>query len=715
MTPTTLILLLACNRGDGDTAEPPVVHPTLMVRHEMKDDILAKLDSERHQVLLQQVRDRAAEDYRETSLEGWDSGTHGHNGKVAQANAFLAWLLDDEVAAAKALEGFTFLDDDWHDNDNWDINIRMAYPMMGYTNAHDLLLGTAWYPAADQERSEQLLTSLNEQFYDTYVADDTMRQITLGFSQNNHPIRTASTIGYVALAFRGHPDAQEWLDFAIEENAYLWGPEGHYLQPDGGISEGPLYYHFGLSAAIPFFIAVENSTQPDDLYTKSCINRQDVDPWLDHGCVPDEQFTFDNPLDDPRFGDAYGWSVSIRLPWGPRPPLADARFDSGNGGPILEHWLEGTYGSFDWATNIDDPEKTSGGMELGPWYVAYADAEPDVSEPPFTTRFMPQAGNAVFRSDWSSDAIWLLLVAENGDARKTLHDHADGTSFTLAAYGDYLLLDPGYYKPNELDNAVTAQGDAHNLLLIDGQGPPKKGLLQDFGDTDTFLENTYDSRQLAYAEAHTAYEGTDIERSVVFVRERWFVVADRLSGGDGDRAHTFRTSGWAGTEETGGSFELTEDGARWEKTSGGVTVHVASTDGDVSMGEPERTDWDRPHVHEYDSSAPGHHRVIDATVSGVAPGFLSVLAPYRVGGTGDEAELAVSSIDAGEDAAAWLVGSDVVWLRGSSASSSLTVGEHTLATDGELVVVGLEDGLALVARGSAVTLDGAALQVVEPD
>ena len=85
---------------------------------------------------------------------------------------------------------------------------------------------------------------------------------------------------WFALAFPEHPDAQEWLDFAIEENAYLWGPDGHYLMPDGGISEGPLYFHFGVSAAIPFFIAVENSRDADALYTKSCINRQDVDSLL---------------------------------------------------------------------------------------------------------------------------------------------------------------------------------------------------------------------------------------------------------------------------------------------------------------------------------------------------------------------------------------------------------------------------------------------------
>mgnify|MGYP002630585818 CR=1 FL=1 len=701
-----LLLCLACSRAPKDSAAE-VVRPSLMVRPEMKEGILERVQQEPLASVLGQVTARADEDYRETTLEGWDPSAHGHNGGVAQANAFLAWLYDDQARAERAIDGFAWLDDDWGDNANWDINIRMAYPLMGYSNAHDLLLSTPWYPIQDQDRAERLLTSINQQFFDAYVRDDTMRQLSLGFSQNNHPIRTASAMGYVALAFPEHPDAQEWLDFAVEENAYLWGPDGHYVQDDGGISEGPLYYHFGMPAALAFFIAVENSTDVGDLYTKRCVNRQDVDPWLDHGCVEGEAFTFDNPLNTQSFADAFTWSVALRLPWGPRPPLGDARFDSANGGPVLQHWAPDIPANFDWLSNLEDPLKTTGGMELGPYHLAYMDAGASAEEPDWTTRFMPSAGNAVFRSGWGEDALWLLLVAENGDARKTLHDHVDGGSVTLAAYGEYLLMDSGYYKPNELDNAVTAQGDAHNLILVDGQGPPNKGLLQNFGDTDAYLENTLESKDLDYAEARIAYEDVDFVRSVLMVRDRWFAVVDRLESSGPQRDFAWRLNGYAGTEQTGGSFTLTEDGAAWEKTRAGVRAYVASPDGALTFAAPPREDFARPYVHELDEV--GHHTVLDASISATSPDFLTVLAPWELAGS----PLPVEAVQGLEEGVAWRVQDDLIWL--TAGGTSLQVGEHRLETDAEVVFYGLEDGLALIVGGTELTVDGAVADVLRPD
>lgn len=642
------LLLLACTQPD-DTAQPPREHPHLMVTADMREDIPRSGD------FYDIVLDRAGQDYRETSLEGWNSSDHGHNGGVAQAAALLGWAHRDEALLAKAREGFQHLDDDWADNGDWDVNIRMAYPMMGYSNAHDLLLATDSYTDEEAQRNAEVLGSLNEQFYAAYVEDDTMRQIALGFSQNNHPIRTASTLGYTALLLLDeHPDAREWLDFALSEDAYLWGPEGHYVQPDGGISEGPLYYHFGLSAALPFFIAVENTLGEDPDFHLTCINRQEVEPWAGHGCVEGQASSFDNPLRNPLFAASQRWAVSIRLPWGPRPPLGDARFDSANGGPVLSSFLNDTWGDWDWQSNTSAPMKTSGGMDLAPWYLAYASQDAAVP-PPTTTVFLPDAGNAVFRSSWDSDALWGLLVAEHGDARKTLHDHVDGTSFTLAAYGEYLLLDPGYYKPNELDNAVTAQGDAHNLILVDGQGPPDKGLLTDFGDTDAWLENTQQTALVDYAEARSYYQDHKIVRGVTMVRGKYFVISDRLEG-SGEHEYTFRLNGYAGHPDVGGTFTLHEDGATWEREAAGVRVFVSAS-APLRLEEPPFVEGARPHVHEFEQSQPGHHTVLDCIATGSAPDFLSIALPYR---TGDD-PLTVEAIEGG-----WRVGEDtVLWEDGS--------------------------------------------------
>jgi len=360
------------------------------------------------------------------------------------------------------------------------------------------------------------------------------------------------------------------------------------------------------------------------------------------------------------------------------------------------------------------------GYDLRPYHLIYFDDAVAAEPPPWRNGFFADAGNAVFRSGWDADARWLLLVAEHSAARKTLHDHVDGTSFTLAAYGDYLLVDPGYYKPDELDNAVTAHSDSHNTIRIDGEGAPDKGILTEFGDADAFLENTIDGLDLAYAEAHQSYQQTDIERSVVFVRQRYFVVADRLSTDAASaRPHAWRLGGWAGYD-TGGTFEVWDClgenrcGAHWARDSGGVEVHLGSTAAGLGVVEPPYVPLAAPHVGAFDDERNVQdHGVIDGVVEALAPGYLAVLAPYRVGSSSGEPDgpLTVSEIEAGADAVAWLVegtgGAEVAWLRKPTADSSLALpGGGELVTDAELCVVDLAGAFGLIARGSSAELDG---------
>ncbi len=287
----------------------------------------------------------------------------------------------------------------------------------------------------------------------------------------------------------------------------------------------------------------------------------------------------------------------------------------------------------------------------------------------------------------------------------------------MAAYGEYLLVDPGYYKPNDLDNARTSGPTSHSVVLVDGAGAPDKGLLTDFGDTDAFLENWLDGDIVTYAEAWQSYEQVDIERSVAMVRGRYFVIGDRIvSSVADDRLFTWRLHGNAG-HEAGGTFSVRPDGADWVRDAAGVAVHLASTAPGLVSAEAPFSEWDSPSVHEFDRDRNvGHHGVLDGSVSASDPGFLAIVAPYRAGGTAPE----VTAIPAPEGVAAWAVevdGSlDVVLLREPGAPSVLTLpaelGGTVVETDGELAIVATDGLGAVVARGSSASLDGAAQPVV---
>jgi hypothetical protein len=723
-----LLLPASLLTGCKDNAEPQAtdtaaetVYPTMMVTADQRDTILGRLDREPYATIFDELQARAAQDRVEPEEGGWDHGAWGHNAEIAQHNAMLAWLLDDRDAAERALAELDALDDDFESSTTWDVNIRMPHVLMGFTNALDLLRGTDFISPAQVDDATLKLTTINREFFERYIETDVYRLTALYPSQNNHSIRTAAAIGYVALAFPDDPDADQWASWAFSELDYLWGPDGQYVQPDGGVSEGPFYFGFAWGVSTALFFAVDNAMPAGQVLTRDCRNRQTLPPWDGQTCVEGEAFTFQNPLHDPLYHATVAWSLALRLPDGSRPPLADAYLNPFNGAALLTGVPgvsdPGMY-RWEWESNRTDPLHMTHGADLIGHHLAYFDDRVAAAEPPWTTRFMPDAGSAIFRSSWAPDARWGLLLAEHGSARMTLHDHVDGLSFTVAAYGDYLLIDPGYYKPNALDNAHTAQAEAHNVILIDGQGAPEKGLLTDFGDADAWLAHTLDAARIDYAEAHQEYAQTRIERAMMLVRDRYFVVADRLDSDSSEaRLHSWRLHTGAG-EDLGGTFtpwrctEGTGCGVEVAQESGGAAVHLASTAAGLQVTTPALADGEPPHIHRYDRSrSTGHHGVIDGEVVSVAPGFLAVVAPYKVGESGADGPLSVQGLDLGEGAAGWLIetaqGIDLALLREPGAPERFSLPDgRTIDTDGRFVLMSIsDDAFTLVARGTRVLLD----------
>ena len=659
-----LSIVIGCPSEPPPDPEPtpaPPAYPSMMVRPEHRQIILDRLEREPYVTILADIQAKAAELYELDDPDAWSSSINGRNAERAQANALLAWLFDDEAAADTARQGFTFLGTHWETNGTWDVNIRMPHPLMGYVNALDLLRATPWLPDDEAEEAERKLTSITDQFFAWFLLDEGVRAFVLGPSQNNHPIRTAAAIGYVALAFPDHPNADMWANWAFSELQYLWGPEGRYVQEDGGVSEGPFYFGFAWGVAAAIFIAVDNlyGDRPFDLLS-DCRNRNDRDPWAPITCVDGEPFTFDNPIRSESFRATVDWSLALSLPWGSRPPLADGYFNPFNGATLLSSFGgDGSY-AWDWLGNRDRPMQMHHGADLTAHHLAWYDDTIEAAPPPWTHRYLPAAGNAVLRSSWEQDALWMLLVGEAGPARKTLHDHVDGTSLTLAAFGEYLLIDPGYYKPFELDNAQTAHSPSHNLVLIDGIAAPNKGLLTNFGDADAELIGFGEQGTSAFATARQTYQDSTVTRTAVMVNGRFGAVFDQVeTTATEPREHRWRMHGYAGYD-SGGSFALGEDGATWERPSGvGVAVHVQSPDGPVSPEEPPYTEDAPPHVHQFELNREvGNHAVLDGVITALAPDFLAILAPYA----SPAAAIDVQRLDVGEGVAFEIVASGETYL-----------------------------------------------------
>ena len=101
-----------------------------------------------------------------------------------------------------------------------------------------------------------------------------------------------------------------------------------------------------------------------------------------------------------------------------------------------------------------------------------------------------------------------MFLAENGSAREQGHKHADNLSFMFYADGAFRALDPGYIKWDRRDEVRF--GIDHNVVAIDGVGPPAPGLLA--GGVDAFITAADLSQWPQYAVGTTRYSNTDWTR-----------------------------------------------------------------------------------------------------------------------------------------------------------------------------------------------------------
>lgn len=701
------------------TKKKEMPYPHMLMLPEMKEIVKARAESDRdpYKTKMMNIQTIKAREYNPGTADEWQSGPEETNATTAQANAFIAYLFDDSESAAKAIDFLKKIRTDFETNTVYDVNIRIPGVVIRYINALDLLLGTKFITKEDSEFIKSKIVELVDKFFNTYVKG-TMSVVHLP-TQNNYNIKTASTIAYAAIAFPDVPQQKDWWNFALSELGYMFSQESHYIQDDGGVSEGPFYYGFALSSAVPVFIAYKNTFGSKSFkVSRDCTLRNPVPPWDDVICTDGGDYEFTNPLESELFQKTLDWTIKLRLPSGDRPPVEDGLFN-----PIsVISVLSGIYKRGDYVWDVKENEKNQYSTFDDVYFMVYYDDEIVPVPPEWTpTQFMTSAGDAVFRSDWGNDAIWFMLKCENGPVHMTVHDHVDGTSFQLHAFGEYLAIDTGYYKPNPLDNSVTSHAWNHSMVLVDGEGPPDKGLLTNFGDTDCFLENTYDGENFDYIEARTNYQNTDIIRSVLFVRNRYIVVSDYLNSSS-THEYKFRVHGYGGYDSAGTYSDLPL-GGRWERTESGFDLFVTSTSGTPTFTHPAYAKNTSPNVHRFENDRQVRdHIVLDAVTTGDSLSYIAVLYPYRTNALkSSDMPVTVNQIASSPGSAVLeLISPDgkrdiIIANRTGKSITVMLEDGNTIETDARFAFAGLSDtpqkgfvvrGTYLKVNGQLLTLQG---------
>ena len=361
---------------------------------------------------------------------------------------------------------------------------------------------------------------------------------------------------------------------------------------DGGYAEGPFYSRYAADVYLPYLIAMKRLTGLE-------------------------------LIDDPLVRKMHDWSVNIRLPNGRRPNIDDGHLDEFYGHYLAAIDEDGPVHLWDWQNN-ETGLYVREFSELDA--IALYDDRIKAREPSRgPTIFMPAAGDAVFRNDWSADAIYMLLRGEHGLARNRglSHEHPDETSFIIYAFGEMLAVDAGYI--NFTNHGKVNAGRNHNVILVDGEGPPLfvDPLIGESvgGGNNAFIEEFFSTEHQDYAEVRAQYGGVDLRRRVMFPGKQYFILADEVRDLDVHQ-YEWRLHGNAGGS-TGADYSRAQNLARWTRPLAQLVAYIVPHEG-LTLAEDDT-------LHSFTFGQELTHTFLKAQTSGSNVEFLSVLFPAAVG------------------------------------------------------------------------------------
>ena len=574
------LLILSCssNRQIGTllASFPSETHPVLLFTLDEIPTIRSRITHEPYASWWKWVEKKANEaltvEYTEISLERKKS-------EYAKSLAFAYVITEDTAYAEKAKIVLASILTHC-EGGNWgDIHTEMdAVP--NYCQAYDMIAHSLENSPEQHQKIRAKIYALGHRLYSYSSLKETA---------NNWRIRRCAALGLCALAIIDYGEGEEgsnpkdWHASAIKG---ILRTIDYQTTSDGGHAEGLNYLRYSSDLYIPYLLALHRATGQNLFKTHP-------------------------------FHVLHDWGIKIRLPNGQRPNFDDAALDWYYGGFFARLTYSPSLHQWDWL-HAEKRHFCSGHAKIDA--ICNFDDGIQVQAPDWNpTLFLLEAGNAVFRSDWSSDAIYMLLLGEHSKVRLHggAHDQPDPMSFIIYAYGEMLAIDSGYIKWKERHKVNKPKN--HNLILVDGKGPSApKWFFGWHGGTDAYLQNCFATGFLDYAEVRTRYRGADFLRHVFFPEHRYFILIDEIrSPEEHQYSWLLHGNGLSGAE----TFSLTENGGMW--TQKGVSLHayIAAPVG-VSISEEQD-------IHSFDYGQKDNHSLIAAKVKARDTRYVSLLYPRK--------------------------------------------------------------------------------------
>ncbi|MBR5236262.1 MAG: heparinase II/III family protein [Clostridia bacterium] len=189
--------------------------------------------------------------------------------------------------------------------------------------------------------------------------------------------------------------------------------------------------------------------------------------------------------------------------------------------------------------------------------------------PPELTVMNDKPGKVTFRNSWDEMAVAAHFENSSGMALKGYgHGHNDDLSLTLAAYGQYLLVDPmmGFYDVAEIRERWASSTRGHNTIEINDAIAKGYKYYEDEVDVDLFgepmhvpkkqyaekpgslfpenreINNIYDyvcGETFGYSNHNALESDYQVKRDVLFMREGYFIVTDYINPADKEKINSY--------------------------------------------------------------------------------------------------------------------------------------------------------------------------------
>lgn len=626
----------------------------------------------------------------------------------------------------------------------FDRDINTSNELLSQSAAYDALAGAGYdfagYEPAIVDNIATLTTEFFHNYNDPTNPNPNILAMTL-FATNNHRSKSAASMGVAALALEGSPvsgiepggwrDPARWLDFGLErvDLVQRWT----YGAGDGGYGEGLGYWRLSSENVVPFERAWDRLAGGQTTRTAAGVEIPSL--WR-----------------SPQFAQMQQWALDLTLPDGTLAPIDDSKVgERAQFGLFPDDFAGASQLGWRWQ-HATVPYETENNIDMAPFsIVAYDDSSAKEPVPGSANRFYVEGGNVVYRSDWGTDAVMVAIQGEHGSAEElgrtragvgelwsAAHDHADPGSYLLHAYGERLLLDPGYMDyPWSQQEVLNKPGD-HNMVLVDAldqpqqpantfaasaAGPPAVAFTTDPEadfpvDGNAQISDTFDSPGLAGSTVTASYGRTGgepalVRRRFLFVDDRYLISADSVSSPVA-RTYTWPVNGNGGGSAgvmpalpykspavappegavaiaatphaaSGGTFTQTAAGGEWTRPTARVTTGMA-----FDSGTPTAATADR--FYEQKRSSLGQYTALLTSVTGTDVDALGIAYPTPT----TQAAPVVTRVAIDGAAALTVTDADgdarVFVLSRPAGSGELTVpasvtGSRSITTDGSLVVL----------------------------